>query len=243
MAWACSATSNVSLVRNLRAARLILTDPVEQCMARTDRKFYVPKEEHAYEDSPQSIGYRATISAPHMHAMAMEILAKPLLEHTQGQGDGQAERQLKRVLDVGCGSGYLASCLQRLIGATGATFAIDYVPELVELSRSNISKDDPKLFAPESTDIEHFTQAGVYLRTCDGWKGWKEAGPFDAIHVGAAAASLPPDLVEQLKPGGVMVIPIGESSQALYRIDKDAKGKVTQEIITGVRYVPLVKLD
>ena len=79
------------------------------------------------------------------------------------------------------------------------------------------------------------------LRVADGWKEVEGEGPFDAIHVGAAAATLPSALVQQLRKGGRLVIPIGEDDQELCQIDKHSDGSVTQKSLLGVRYVPLVK--
>lgn len=73
----------------------------------------------------------------------------------------------------------------------------------------------------------------------DGRDGFLEHAPYDAIHVGAAAPTIPPALTEQLKPGGRLVIPVGELSQELMVIDKDAKGELKKSEYLSVRYVPL----
>ncbi|CAD6577172.1 MAG: hypothetical protein CYPHOPRED_000180 [Cyphobasidiales sp. Tagirdzhanova-0007] len=72
MAWQCSGTSNLELVNNLRKAGIITSQRIADAMKATDRKFYVRAGTDAYEDSPQVIGFGATISAPHMHAHALE---------------------------------------------------------------------------------------------------------------------------------------------------------------------------
>ena len=74
----------------------------------------------------------------------------------------------------------------------------------------------------------------------DGWKGIP-GEKFDAIHVGAAASELPPALVEQMNLNAKMVIPIGTTDQNLYLIKKDEHGHLTKQLITGVRFVPLVR--
>mmetsp|Transcript_2134 Transcript_2134/g.4904 ORF Transcript_2134/g.4904 Transcript_2134/m.4904 type:complete len:230 (-) Transcript_2134:172-861(-) len=218
MAWRCSAASNAELVANLHKNGLCKSDEVIKAMQATDRMFYAPN--NPYEDSPQHIGFKATISAPHMHAWALEILA-PVLQRAHAN-----------VLDVGCGSGYLTACFHRMVSPRGGrAVGIDYLPDLVKLARENLEHDDP-----------HFVQA-IPLHVGDGWKGSPQDGPFDAIHVGAAAASLPTALLEQLKPGGIMVIPIGPAgkNQELWRYEKDNQGKVSSRVITGVVYVPLVR--
>lgn len=77
----------------------------------------------------------------------------------------------------------------------------------------------------------------------DGRQGWPEFAPYDAIHVGAAAPEIPPALVEQLKPGGRLVIPVGNIFQDLQVVDKDMDGKLSIRSETAVRYVPLTSRD
>ena len=82
---------------------------------------------------------------------------------------------------------------------------------------------------------------GIHARVGDGYFGWKEHAPYDAIIVTAAASHIPPPLVEQLKPGGSMVIPVGPPMQVqhLMVVNKDAEGKATQRRVMAVRFVPL----
>ncbi|GBG25106.1 Protein-L-isoaspartateD-aspartate O-methyltransferase [Hondaea fermentalgiana] len=218
MAWRCSAASNTELVANLHKHGLCKTESVLEALRATDRQHYAPSS--AYEDAPQYIGHGATISAPHMHAWALELLSSVL------------DRPRAAVLDVGCGSGYLTACLHRMVAPRGGTtVAIDYLPALVEMTRENLHKDDAAL------------ADAIKLHVGDGWKGSLQDGPFDAIHVGAAADGLPQALVDQLRPGGRMIIPVGpqDGDQHLFQYDKDTEGKLTSKIITGVRYVPLVR--
>ena len=128
-----------------------------------------------------------------------------------------------RVLEIGTGSGYQAAVLAHL-GAQ--THSIEIIPALAEQGRRNL------------------TEAGyrqVRLRTGDGYYGWPEAAPFDAVLVTAAASHVPPPLVQQLKPGGRMVIPVGAAflTQHLLLVIKQPDGRVTTRQILPVRFVPL----
>ena len=228
-AWSCGGASNDELVDRLRAGGLLRNAAVEAAMRQVDRADYAPRA--PYDDTPQAIGHAATISAPHMHAHALELLHEPLSRAPRGA----------KVLDVGCGSGYLLAVLARLVrddgagggGGGGRVFGVDVVPQLVELAERNLRKRDAALLDGRV----------VTLHTGDGWRGLAAEGPFDAIHVGAAAARVPEALVAQLKPGGRMLCPVGPAggTQRFLRIDVDAEGRAHTEALFAVRYVPLVE--
>jgi len=220
MAWLCSGKSNAELIANLANKNILRSDRVATAMAMVDRANYVTRKSEAYQDSPQSIGYDATISAPHMHAYASEHLL-PLL------------RPGAKVLDVGSGSGYLTAVFHHLVssdGQHGKVTGIEHVPELVEWSEVNL-KNDGLGHALENKEIE--------MIDGDGRLGHPNGGPYDAIHVGAAAPTLPAPLVAQLASPGRMFIPVGTHLQRILQVDKDVNGKVTQKAVMDVRYVPL----
>uniref|UniRef100_A0A7S0MZW5 protein-L-isoaspartate(D-aspartate) O-methyltransferase n=1 Tax=Cryptomonas curvata TaxID=233186 RepID=A0A7S0MZW5_9CRYP len=219
MAWSCGGRTNLELVTNLKRAVLFKDPRVEAAMLSCDRKNYCPRD--PYNDSPQPIGFNVTISAPHMHAMCLEALAGQL-------------RPGARALDVGSGSGYLTACMAAMLGPTGKAVGIEHVPELVQISRENAAKDGKQ---------DWLDAGNLMLVWGDGRLGCAKHGPYDAIHVGAAAAVLPTALVEQLRPNGRLVIPVGTLSQELLQIDKAADGTLTQRSLTGVRYVPLTDLN
>ncbi|KAL8851101.1 MAG: hypothetical protein Q9221_003997 [Calogaya cf. arnoldii] len=216
MAWLSSGSSNAALINNLKSHGLITSDRVAQAMLGVDRAHYSPAL--PYEDSPQPIGHSATISAPHMHAAAAESLL-PYLHPSA------------RVLDIGSGSGYLTHVLANLVGPEGKVVGIDHIQPLVDLAASNMARSDSG---------QQFLKSGKVKFVCgDGREGWKEGGPYDAIHVGAAAREEHEGLVEQLRSPGRLFIPVGEWSQYIWVVDKGEDGTVKREKGYGVRYVPL----
>ena len=87
------------------------------------------------------------------------------------------------------------------------------------------------------------TDALIMYIVIDGREGWQECAPYDAIHVGAAATEIPQPLLDQLKPGGRMVIPVGDMFQDLKVVDKNLDGSISIRSETSVRYVPLTSRD
>ncbi len=131
-------------------------------------------------------------------------------------------RRGARVLEIGTGSGYQAAMLAEL-GAE--VYTIEIVPELGERAAERLARLGYK----------------VHTRVGDGYYGWPEAAPFDAIVVTAAAGHVPPPLVAQLRPGGRMVIPVGSPFlvQELVLVSKDQAGEVSTRGLLPVRFVPL----
>lgn len=129
------------------------------------------------------------------------------------------------VLDVGTGSGYQAAVLAELVRQV---YSVEVIEPLGRTARERLAA---------------LGYRNIDIRIGDGRQGWAEKGPFDAIVVSAAAPRVPPALVEQLKRGGKMVIPIGEESapQELMLIEKRADGSIATKNILPVRFVPLVE--
>ena len=128
-----------------------------------------------------------------------------------------------RVLEIGTGSGYQAAILAELVSEI-------YSVEIVE----------PLATAAEAT-LQRLGYKNVHVKVGDGYKGWPEAAPFDAIIVTCAPDKVPQPLVDQLKDGGRMVIPVGErSAQQLYLLEK-RNGQLKESVTLPVRFVPMLR--
>ncbi|GMH39358.1 hypothetical protein BSKO_07256 [Bryopsis sp. KO-2023] len=218
--------SQASLVEHLKDYGRIECPRVERALLAVDRQHFLQRSLPkciVYQDMPLPIGYGETISAPHMHATCLDILRHYLFRGA-------------RVLDVGSGSGYLSACMGLMVGQEGSILGVEKHPELARKSISNIRKSNPELLEGENPVVT-IVAGNVLSGMLDEW------GLFDAIHVGAAAKSLPEVLVNKLKPGGRMIIPVGPRDvyQELICVDKDPDGAVYTETLMSVRYVPLTE--
>ncbi|ESU26556.1 protein-L-isoaspartate O-methyltransferase [Flavobacterium limnosediminis JC2902] len=129
-----------------------------------------------------------------------------------------------RVLEIGTGSGYQAAVLSEIVSKV---YTVEIVDELSKQAANRLANLNYK---------------NVHVKTADGYYGWKEHAPFDAIIVTAAAEHVPPPLIEQLKEGGKMIIPVGSPFmvQELMLIEK-SKGKIRTSAKMPVRFVPFTR--
>jgi protein-L-isoaspartate(D-aspartate) O-methyltransferase len=129
-----------------------------------------------------------------------------------------------RILEIGTGSGYQAA----ILAAMGArVYSVEIIGDLAERARRQLVKAGYE----------------VQQRHTNGYNGWSDEAPFDGIIVTAASREIPPALVEQLEPGGHLVIPVGSrwGYQSLMLVTKDADGSVHEKEVLGVAFVPLVR--
>jgi protein-L-isoaspartate(D-aspartate) O-methyltransferase len=200
--------------RDLRAmpGRPVQDEAVLAAMSRVPRHRFVPPpwRVRAYADMPLPIGHDQTISQPYIVALMTELL---------GVGRGS------RVLEVGTGSGYQAAVLAEL-GAE--VFSIEIVEPLAASARQVLD------------DLDYLGPGKVSLRVGDGYAGWPEQAPFDAVIVTCAPDHVPPPLVDQLADGGRMVIPVGEEGgvQELTVLRKSGDALTRIEVLP-VRFVPM----
>lgn len=126
------------------------------------------------------------------------------------------------VLEIGTGSGYQAAVLAEIVNKV-------YTVEIVE-SLATSARDR----------LNNIGYNNIFVKHGDGYNGWMEHAPFDAIIVTAAPEEMPEALIEQLKTGGRMIIPIGTLHQEIYLIEKTAEG-INKKKLLPVRFVPMIK--
>jgi len=232
--------TNDELVQSLNES--VISDVTKDVMKQVNRRNFSGDWSHYLIDKPQRIMKdmvtnsldkttleNQTISAPTMHANAIEYLKNSL-------------RKGAKVLDVGSGSGYLTVCFAKMVHdkriplsneSQGKVIGIDVHPELIEYSQKILDEKYP-LEKP----IVTFQVGSAY----DFYEDHLEEY-FDAINVGATALELPLNLVRLLKKGGQMVIPLKrfDGREIFTLVEKDMNGNVIKKELMNVVYVPLVR--
>jgi protein-L-isoaspartate(D-aspartate) O-methyltransferase len=128
-----------------------------------------------------------------------------------------------RVLEIGTGSGYQAAILSRLVGEL---YSIEIVPELARSAAETLGR---------------LGFRNVTVREGDGYRGWPEKAPFDRIILTAAPPEIPQVLLDELRPVGMLVAPVGVGVQNLVVVQKSGDGKTTTRSVLPVRFVPMTK--
>ena len=210
------ASARAEMVATQIVARGVTHPRVLAALRKVPRHAFVAPSQArlAYGDSPLSIGHGQTISQPYIVAWMTELAAP---------------EPGARVLDVGTGSGYQAAVLAELVTHAGSiepVRSIEIVCALADSARERLKR---------------LGYTNVEVRCGDGWQGWPEHAPYDVIILAAAPETVPPALLEQLAPGGRLVLPVGPqaSHQELRLIRKRADGTLDQADLGSVRFVPM----
>ncbi|MGK6310957.1 protein-L-isoaspartate(D-aspartate) O-methyltransferase [Variovorax sp. DT-64] len=176
----------------------------------------VPRHAFVPEDQRPSAYQNRPLPIGHGQTISQPYIVALMTELAQPQPD-------HKVLEVGTGSGYQAAVMARLVRAV---YSIEIIEPLGLAARERLQAQGHR---------------NVTVRLGDGYHGWEEHAPYDAILVTAAASHIPPPLIRQLKPGGRMVIPVGAAFlvQQLMLVEKNTDGTVSTRQILPVAFVPL----
>jgi protein-L-isoaspartate(D-aspartate) O-methyltransferase len=175
----------------------------------------VPRHEFIPRESRRFAYADSPLPIGHDQTISQPFIVAFMTEQLQPQpGD--------RVLEIGTGSGYQAAVLAELVKEV---CTIEIVKALAERARR---------------DLDRLGYRNVAVKAADGYKGWPEKAPFDAVIVTCAPDHIPKPLIEQLKEGGRMIIPVGPEGavQSLYVMTKK-EGRMTRESVLPVRFVPM----
>lgn len=209
-----------NLIENLINAGYIKTPRIIKAFRQVPRFEFLPRERvdktvrqaEAEINAPLSLGCGQTISQPLTVALMLEMLGP---------------RPGEKILDVGAGSGWQACLLAHVVRPRGRVWALEIIPELKNFGEQNAQRLGFK---------------NIHFILGNGWQGYKKAAPFDRIIVAAAAPEIPAALKQQLKVGGVMVIPVGATDHCtMTRLEKLSADdfEITEE--PGFAFVPLVQ--
>jgi len=215
------ADSRRQAVEDLRSQGILKDLNIIKAMNKVPREEFLPQEmrPHAYIDSPLPIGFGQTTSALHMTALFCEY------------GEMKLGQQ---ILEVGGGCGYMSCVYAEVVAPAetpkekwGHVWSAEIVPGLAEVGKGNVERLG---YADRVTFVEADASAGL-----------QGEGPFDLVIVTSAAPEIPEDLMQQVKLGGTLLIPVGGSNffQQLIRVRKKSDERLARENLGGVAFVPM----
>ena len=204
-----SQRSRNRLVSKLREMG-IKNEKVLDIVAETPRHIFIEEAlaSKAYENSALPIGYGQTISQPFIVALMTQVLIE--------------SGQMRKVLEIGFGSGYQTAILSRV---SGQVFGVERLSSLVERAREKIWE---------------LKISNIHLRHGDGMMGWERHSPYDAILVAAAPSFVPEELLNQLSEGGRLIIPIGINENQKLMLYSKTDNEIVGKEIQAVKFVPLL---
>lgn len=201
------------LVQSLIEKNVLKTPLIIEAFRAIDRKDFVPEEYkgEAYVDEALPIGEGQTISQPYTVAFMLELL--------------QPEKGNK-IIDVGSGSGWQTALLAHIVGPKGKVFGIERISKIKKMGDENIAK-------------YNFTEKGIVVNLeMSAENGIPQEAPFDRIIAGAAAEEAPDAWKKQIKTGGRIVLPVGNS---IHLLVKQKDGSFGEQVFLGFVFVPFVK--
>lgn len=204
-----------SLIQGMKDRGVLTTLEVEEAFMKVDRCFFVPDylQDQCYGDYPLPIGEGQTISQPSTVAYMLELLSVK-------KGD--------RVLDVGAGSCWTTALLATLTGEQGMVIGLERIKSLAAFGKKNVEKVDLS-----NAQVHH----------ANGFYGWEEKAPYDRIMVSAATDQVPAALLNQLKNGGRLVIPLSDFWGNMLLVTKDEQGNLQRKTHAGFVFVPFIEED
>ena len=199
-------------VEALVAEGIIRSDAVREAFLKQPRYLFVEKRYRKYAHVDEPLPIPSGQTISAPHMVAIML---ELADLKPGM----------KVLEIGTGSGWNAALISELVKTD--VYTVERIPELVEFARRNLQR----------AGVEH-----VHVFLGDGSRGFPPKAPYDRIIVTAGAPVIPEPLIEQLKPGGRLIIPVGSYHlwQDLYIVDKTRDGKIKKKSWGGVAFVPLV---
>ena len=224
--------ANLKLVKTAQVSCGKVTNPnVINVLESIDRAEFVKNNSNAYNDTPLSIGWNTTISAPHMHMFTIDYIAKFIKTSLSNNNIKQLQ-----AIDIGSGSGFMTIAISKLLGPNSITIALDHIQDILNFSKANIKKSHNQYI--ENGRIKFLCDDGLTFNN-------GENGKYHVIHVGAACTSIPQYFIDLLHPNGMIWIPVGAKNgrKKMMVCIKDKNGEIKKESLMDVSYSEMQSVE